>query len=257
MNVRLVKTKIYDDLSLQTYLQGLNGQLGLVVRLKNPKNLEEAMKYVTEEENVMYSQNKTSTLNFQRNYQPVEKKTPTQPIRPVVTHPATNSNFYQQRQNFHRQQPIYRQPNFSLPRQFSNRFSPQQSNASGFHSPKFTQQRFNQNPSGRFQQVGQRPQHYNGPRFESKQSQFFQPEPMDTSSANTRKSNYPSTPRWTSHELFHQDVKENQEEFYGITEYNQYGEDAIENELYCQSTEEPDSEINVNFREDSTNKHLK
>lgn len=48
---RSIKILHYDNFALKTFIHGLPYNLQLVVRLKNPTSLEQAMSFVTEEEN--------------------------------------------------------------------------------------------------------------------------------------------------------------------------------------------------------------
>lgn len=74
-NEALVQTKHYDSFALKTYINGLPYNLQLVVRLRNPTSLEQAMSFVTEEENFKNfsnPQNFTFNANRQQNSKPVQ-----------------------------------------------------------------------------------------------------------------------------------------------------------------------------------------
>lgn len=60
---RLIETKIYDQRALDTFLAGLNGNLGLAVSLQKPDTLEKAMSFVLEEENFNYARNRSTLSN--------------------------------------------------------------------------------------------------------------------------------------------------------------------------------------------------
>jgi len=91
---KLIKINHYDEFALKTFLCGLPYQLQLVVRLRNPNSLEQALAFVTEEQNfVQFSRNQNlaqppykSNSNNTKFFQPQNAKltshnfTPLQPV---------------------------------------------------------------------------------------------------------------------------------------------------------------------------------
>jgi len=106
VTVRTVKNNLYDDLALQTFLQGLPRHLSLPVRLRNPQNLEVAMSLVIEEENFLYAQ--------QRSHPALAPRSP----HPTPQRSYSNSNMT----NHFSQQQIRSPPPFTqhAPNQFNN-----------------------------------------------------------------------------------------------------------------------------------------
>lgn len=221
--IKLVKITHYEEFALKTFINGLPYNMQLVVRLKNPNSLEQAMSFVTEEENFVYFKT-GQNQNFR---QPIHNTIPYRP-RPM-TLPKPNIPNFRPNIPIH-PQPL--QPNFNFP-QYRPQF-PVINNPPRFGQfPAFGTQSntFNQ-PRPNFPNfVPQRPSFPNNipqprPIFPSQnylrqqQNQFNpfyqrtnitntskpKPEPMDTSSATTTK----QTQRpFQSKELFNQDVIEN------------------------------------------------
>ena len=72
---KLLYSNQYDNLALKTFIRGLSGHLQTVIRLRNPNSLEQAMCYVTEEENFKYTQSFANMLqNPFRRPIPINKK---------------------------------------------------------------------------------------------------------------------------------------------------------------------------------------
>lgn len=220
---RNIRLQNYDDLALKTFIRGLSGQVQNNVRLRNPENLEKAMSLVIEEENFLYSQQRSNTLNSHVSYKPVQRITPVRPnnfnyqnqkysfpnsnatyntpFRPnfasinnqPIFKPFT-ANPMQQRPNFSNGPGNYMQlrPNNSFPiqRQNFNQNRPFQNNP--------FQQQHNQPPRS------QRSQNFNQNRQFQNSMRNYKPEPMDTSSGNTIQ------PRktFTSTELFQQNIND-------------------------------------------------
>ena len=219
------KIKIYDDMTLQTYLRGLSDQTRLMVRSQQPKSLEEAMSMVIEEENFHYSLKKDNHINDHRNYKPPMKMTPSTP--------NIQRNFYPQftpqnlQRNFHPQFAQTRNPIPFNPQPRWNPNNQQNGNLQQQRNPFF-------NP--RSQLIAPPkfsvPQRYTAP----KPVQNNQPEPMDTTSAFSRRSNTNQNQqrKWTSQELFHQNVNNEHERQDYPTEnteiYEDYEDDEIQRE---------------------------
>lgn len=215
-NERLMKNRIYDNLALQTYLHGLQGQLGLAIRLQHPENLESAMSLVIEEENFMYAEkhyNKNNAgigSNLSRSSNNLVKNTYT---------PSPSMQINPMRYAFAApQQP---QNAFAFPQRPVNPFNSQQRPMnSTFAMPQQTRNQF-------FQQ----PRPFNMTGFNSSQRQHVMPQrsnqeytptPMETSTRNATRihssvnhrapqNNVNNQPRRTfiSEELYHQEIDEN------------------------------------------------
>lgn len=214
--IKLLKIHQYDDLCLKTFINNLNYHMQLVVRLKSPGSLEQAMSFVREEENFINYKNRSNFNNrnmptqAQKQNKPFQQQTynnsqahysnnmPQPLFRPQQNFtPNFNPNFRPnmpfQRQNFGNQfQPNFQRSNIMQPNRFTprNTFTP------------MTRPFFNNNNTGAI------------PRNNTQK-----PEPMDTSSGNTRmnsvqRSNHFSRTQpqknWESHELFNQSVNQNQ-----------------------------------------------
>ena len=59
-NIKLIKITEYNNLILKTFINGLSYHMQLVVRLKNPDSLEQAMAFSLEEENFLYFKNRSN-----------------------------------------------------------------------------------------------------------------------------------------------------------------------------------------------------
>lgn len=57
-----IHLKQYNQLALKTFIRGLTGNLQTTIRLRNPNSIEQAMNFVTEEENFRYTQNFSQQL---------------------------------------------------------------------------------------------------------------------------------------------------------------------------------------------------
>jgi len=230
---RILRIRNYEELALKTFIRGLSGQLQNNIRLRDPNSLEKAMALVIEEENFLYAQNRSNSINGQSTFKPLTRMTP------------LNQNFNQN----HNQRPTTN--NFSnnqtqLPRLMSN-FNPfRNTNNNNYmrppnfqyqnQQPQFRPNYQNQQPQFRPNYQNQQPQfrpnfqmnnNNKPPLFAQRsQSQFNQfnnnnqrqfsnnhnfsrnnprsDEPMDTSSGNTRFQR--PTQKFTSTELHQQDI---------------------------------------------------
>jgi hypothetical protein len=185
INTKRVYSNQYNKLALKTFIRGLQPQLQNIIRLRNPDTLEQAMAYVTEEENFRYTQNFASFLHHQRPPTSFSTKThqkqTTIPSNIHTSYPtsfsphATNNESYPNSRQFHRQPAQFTQPQF--PRQPINitpsRNPPQQK--------FFTNNQVFGKPKNVFRPTGQQP--------------TGKPEPMSTTSRNpTVKHSYPYNP---------------------------------------------------------------
>ena len=194
---RLIKIQHYDEFALKTFIRGLPYNMQLIIRLKNPRTLEEAMSHVREEENFIYFKNAQTPPTKPLPLQNVKSQRPPPTYKPPYYQnytPSYNQNYnqnYNQPPNnpFTSYRPQF--PNFNnnnnnnFPRQFSN--MPQRPNFN-MAQPRFLQNtRFN-------------------PNF-SQNSNRTKIEPMDTSSGNTILHNTPSKQiAHASQRLYNQEV---------------------------------------------------
>lgn len=256
-NTRAIKTKMYDNMALQAFLQGLPGYMGLAVRLQKPETLEKAMGLVIEEENFAYVQNRQNSINSPINYKPVQRFQPAglPPRNPLMRAPPPQQQFVRKMGP----PPMnsawtYNQQRFNQPPTSQPTFRPQfgTSNWRPFNSqpPPMSQQQPNRFASNH---VHPKPQSY--------------PTPMDTSSGYTsrRTQQRPTTSapqkNWVAEELFYQDDG-TQEKYYETFEeesYNQYADQSTNNEnqwfeenqpynyqFYPQPEPEENSQVNTN-----------
>lgn len=113
---KLIHIKQYDQLALKTFIRGLTGHLQSIIRLRNPKTLEEAMNFVTEEENFRYTQNLPQLLT---------------------------KNVQQKPQQFTRQQNYNVKPNYYHNTPFNQNYNNQHFNSQHFNNfpkPQYSQQ---------------------------------------------------------------------------------------------------------------------
>lgn len=208
--IKLLKITEYGNLSMKTFINGLNYHMQLIVRLKNPQSLEEAISFAQEEENFLsyqHRQNTTSKIN---------------------AFPTTHNN--RPRQNFGNNTPMFRpQYNFNSSnarlsnysdhqRGFNNSQYPGTSTQSmgfGHFRPNYPPrpQSFQTNPNftNRFGLPNRTPsnQFRARPAYQNQQ----QIEPMDTSSGNTfrsrsiRQQSRAPQQKFVAEELFNQSAE--------------------------------------------------
>lgn len=118
---KLLKRNLYNDLALKTFLSGLKEPLGTTIRCMRPKDLPEALQFVTEEYNINYFQN-ISKISHPK--QPTQQFRATQPMFqprnvPFSTFNShTPHNHFSQNQSFP-SQPIPIRPDYSrIPNRF-------------------------------------------------------------------------------------------------------------------------------------------
>lgn len=132
---KTLKRNLYSTLALKTFISGIKEPLGTTIRCMRPKTLEEAMQFLTDEENIQYFQNITNKNNFkftspqnqnqnnfgfqnrsQNNFTPMRNPLPNQNIfQPRHFSPYPNNNNNLQNRNFP-SQPINIQPRYIQPR---------------------------------------------------------------------------------------------------------------------------------------------
>ncbi|XP_050313687.1 GATA zinc finger domain-containing protein 14-like [Anthonomus grandis grandis] len=199
-----LRTKNYDELALKTFIRGLTGTLQNNIRIRNPENLEKAMSLVIEEENFLYSQQRSNTLNT-HNFRPTPRiipfshsgnaRSPNFPnnhnVIPRINQPQNNFPQNNFRPNHFQNRPYF--PNFN--QNSFRQIAPQNNFA---QRPVFGQSPFfsrNNVPQYNFMQ---RPNYFNRPssnqaynpnRFNNNQNQNNVQqlhEPMDISSGYSR-----------------------------------------------------------------------
>lgn len=106
---KLMKIQHYDSFALKTYINNLPYNIQLVIRLKEPISLEQAMSFVQEEENFQQFKFR-SNFNVNANKPPQKQNLVNQS---PMTNPSTSFQTYPRNPNYNNApQPFY-QPNFS------------------------------------------------------------------------------------------------------------------------------------------------
>lgn len=226
--VKLLKITEYGKLTTKTFINGLDYNMQLVIRLKNPQSVEEAITHAVEEENFIYFRNRQAS-NHKISPQPNS-------LLQTMSHNKNNYQHHSQPSfhttNYNNNAPV-RRPLFSSPFQqnayLRPNFTPQAFNQPrnvypyrndltfkgyGQFKPRSGQSRtFNQNFNNRptmgptNQNSGIR--HCNPPQNQN----FNRGEPMDISSGNTiinralRQAINPQNRNFVSQELFNQSVE--------------------------------------------------
>lgn len=185
---KIIYTNQYNKVSLKTFIRGLTGNLQSIIRLRNPETLEQAMAYVTEEENFRYTQNIAFSTNRQHSAQ--DKA----PFRP--------SNNTKLNYQLPYQMPMTRYQNPHFTPVYNNQFSRPafpQLPAMQFSQPK---------PSFPSQPINIQPRPAPPQKFFTNAQVFgkpkaitdrpFKPEPMSTTSRNPTINNYRPEPMSTT-----------------------------------------------------------
>lgn len=226
---KLLKIENYNELALKTFIRGLSGPIQNNVRLRDPNSLEKAMSLVIEEENFLYSQSVSNSLNSQRTYKPMMKITPvntSQRLRFPQMQMPYFQNFAKPQQQISNIRPQLSQ-NFTYPNtmpmrsQFSQN-NPHNNNMSWKPNTNFPTQRhpfFMQRPSA----IKRQEQKY---MFNNRQN--FKPEPMEVDKSGISRATT-VRPNFTSQELFTQDVNYFENPFESD---DQYVENIDENYFY-------------------------
>jgi len=182
-----LKFNLYNELALKTFLSGLKEPLGTTIRCMRPRDLPQALQFVTEEYNTHYFQN-TNKLPTQS---AVRQQSPTQNFKPFQNqfmpqmpqyrpnfsnsyNPQTPNNFFRQGPQFP-SQPIPIRPDYSKlrqhfptnsqvfkPRQGNNVFRPNQNKSLPNPTPMSTTTR---NSTNMFRQPQNFQRHYNQPNY--------------------------------------------------------------------------------------------
>lgn len=228
-NTKLIKINHYDEFALKTFIRGLSYNMQLVVRLKNPSSLEEAMAFVREEENFMYFNN-----NNNNNQQNTNPKPQPLPYKNFKSNTPMQKPFYPQNNQFNTFRPNFQQnnpfnafkPSFSQ----SNQFTPVRQSFPSMNNP------FNQRPN--FINTNQsffRPQGFTQSRPQVNNPNIFdrfsrrtninkndQVEPMDTSSGNTVIRNTPNKTFHTYNQEVLQETPESNENSNDFPNFDYY-----------------------------------
>lgn len=270
---KLIKIKHYDEFALKTYLNGLPYNLQLVTRLKKPDSLEKAMSFVREEENFIHFKNSQNNVRqtFFQNKNPNQNQNMTQQ-KPTY---SQNKNFTPYRPNYNPfSNNVPQNNNFSRP--FSN--FPQQNNFPNFSQNNlFSQQRPTFSNQIRQPFNNQRPQFNTQYRPQFNNQTFGQTsqrtnlnrnnrvEPMDTSSGNTILNHAMQNKKFTTQELYNQEVlqktseKSDQpdndlfpEDYYNNytnpePDLNEYFTDSYENNYYTEPDQTYDYDLPLSY----------
>jgi hypothetical protein len=155
---RSIKIELYDDVGLQTYLQGLDsyGDIGYQVRNRNPENLETAISHVLDIENMRYYGGKTNMLTRQLKSAPNLNQNsshqsfqPNQNIRKVHNMPTQRAYFPQQTSNDGYPKPtpqpqynnVWKKPVFQQQQDGNHRHQVQHFHQEAFNKSLYTNQR--------------------------------------------------------------------------------------------------------------------
>lgn len=238
VELRQEKIMLYNKMALRTFLSGLNAHLSHLLRCKEPRSLEDAINMVVEEENMNYNrQQKLGTKNnFQKNNQS-QLRTTSNNYGQQKNNPTSYSQQFQPKTNPTMFRPMTNTPH-RLPNYFNSRYPQQSFQQKPFQTfQNFQRQNFQTPQNFQANQNFQNPQRYN---FQPKPQQTY-PQPMDTSSGNTR-TKFPqttNTPRWTAQELHLQEIPSTSSENY---EY--------EPDFYQQTTFNPENPENYYYPEE-------
>lgn len=199
-NARRAKIQIYESQALDAYLRGLNNSLA--IRLQKPENLEKAISLNIEEDNFSYAKN---SLSQHSNYNLNSNK------------PSFSAN--QQFNGRSNDQRYFKPPTFEQHVQHSFNGNRPRFNNNNFNinrnSGNFRYQNFNTHRSNNFRNNNSyKPFQSGHTNYQNRQTTYnnragqYRPEPMDTSSGNTRNV---SQNNFMSDEVFQQEIVENLE----------------------------------------------
>lgn len=212
-DIKLMKINHYDSFALKTYINNLPFNIQLVVRLKQPESLEQAMSFVQEEENFQQFKIRSNTDFVPK---PVPKPNPnnTSINYPSINYPSTSFQTYPFNQNYQNPFQRFSQPNFATNSQNFNRnqYPPYRLNQPNFANnnsqpfpsnpiPITPKPNFNQRfPTNR--QVFGKPQNVWKP---GNVQPTYKPTPMSVTTRNTNTFQNNQKPT----KLFNQEVSEN------------------------------------------------
>lgn len=212
--VKDTKLTMYNNFTLRAFLTGVNPQLSHLLRCRNPKNIEEAIQMVTEEENLNYHRSKigvpSSSQNNKPNYQ----------LR--INPPQTRQQF----------SPMQNQAQFK-------KYQPQQPQQKWIPKPFPVKHPY-------FQQQNNFPrQQLPGPS----QQKPYHPTPMEVDSNRTRLTRQtfrPNQPKFKIEEVTTQEVEnsENYDEYY----YHPEDYEESQDNTFTNGQENENSDTDVNFQ---------
>lgn len=105
---KALKRDLYNKLALKTFVAGLKEPLGTTIRCMRPKNMNEALQFIMQEDNIHYYQNSTNKPYFKQI--PTQNRSIMHNQRPVNNFPRPQFNFGTQNNQ------LYPQSNFTVPR---------------------------------------------------------------------------------------------------------------------------------------------
>ena len=246
-DTKLLKINEYGNLAMKTYINGLNYHMQLVVRLKNPQSLEQAISHAQEEENFLYYKNRNNFMNRMplNSNQNNNKQKPTQNLPQYSYRSPLSLN--------------YSRPNYNATTYF---YTPRNTNPMPFagfgqfkpNFPGFGQFRPNAPIFGQYKPPSQQ-YSFNRPAFNQTQSnnsginRTQKVEPMEVCSGNTIINKPPSQqfkqaskPNFVFEELFNQSV----EPIIDNNQYNPFPENP-EIQLDAYQDQFSDSYVPENF----------
>lgn len=270
LGAKLLKRDLYNKLALKTFIAGLKEPLGTTIRCMRPTNMNEALQFIMQEENIHYYQNSTNKPYFKQiptvQNQLGHNRSIMHNQRPINNFPRPQFNFGTQNNQLHpfKSNFTLQQPQFQMG---YNRASNQPSN----QPPNFfrNSQVFRQPQQNSNQNIFRQNQNNFRPNqnvFKPNQNTFFtKPTPMSictrqsASGSQQRPSQTPAQSQqrnFIAEELYNTEVDE-------IGQINQYhNEQFIDNENTelqevsvdpYENNAEPYYEEDVNFQIDPLN----
>ncbi|KAJ8967270.1 hypothetical protein NQ314_002998 [Rhamnusium bicolor] len=158
VEAKILKRDLYNKLTLKTFLSGLTEPMGKTIRCMRPTDMNQALQFIIQEENIQYYQNFTSK-NFIKQA-PVQNKPVNNFPRPVNNFPKPVNNFPRYPFNNHNQFPSFNS------RTQNNQFRQQNNNFPS--QPIQFQQRMNNPPQKFFR---------NSQVFKNPNQNVFKPNP--------------------------------------------------------------------------------
>lgn len=240
--IKILKIREYDNLVLKTFINGLNYNTQLIVRLKNPINIEEAMSYALEEENFLYYKNRQPhyTANVSRNNSNNFNRNNNNNFSRHNNNFSRNNNLNNNFQNRQMHNSNFNRNNFNrFSNQNFNNFNHNNNNTNRNNFTGFGQFRSNSgnvyNVNNRQNSANRRFTNFNNNNFNNNNfNRNNRVEPMDISSGNTILNDYQNN-RYSRN--------------------NPNGNPLIFEEINNHTVQSKNDENSVNFPEASTSKH--
>lgn len=215
---KLLKRTLYNDLALKTFLAGLREPLGTTIRCMRPKDLNEALQLVIQEDNIHYFQNLTNkNANYRQPVQNFKPQTPQNHRQPfnVPFNAQTQNNFFRARESFP-SQPVNVQPR---PNYQPQRF-PTNSEVFGAKTNVFKP---TNKPQPRPTPMSVSTRRTFTPNFNRN---FNRPGPSNYQNKNQIQVGPPQQ-KWTAEELYNTETNQNTSQYYydenPYDQYDQYG----------------------------------